>query len=145
MFDLFSLFQQITGGLPGQTLQLDLLSNSKEGVKIFLVNICLPKVEEVKNWIEIFWLKPPEVDPGVRVFAFLENFLKEWTWRSQDDFVSLNLLAILTDQSDISELFVFSKFPKSRIDIFLESIPLQTSYRQGGTSWWLIDSESATK
>ena len=42
--------------------------------------------------------------------------------------MSLHLLTILTNQSYISELVVISKFPKSRIDILLEVIPLQTKF-----------------
>ena len=64
-------------------------------------------------------MKSFEVYQRVRMFAFLDHFLKEWTRSSQYDFVSLHLLTILTHQSYISEFFVISQFSKSKIDILL--------------------------
>ena len=62
------------------------------------------------------------------MFAPLEYFLKEGTWSSQDDFVCLQLLTILTCQSHISELLVVLQTSKSRTDVLIEVIPLQTEF-----------------
>ena len=58
----FVLLDQITWCLVCQTLQLNLLSNGKERIQILLENSCLPKVEEIKDWHQVLWLKSPEVD-----------------------------------------------------------------------------------
>ena len=74
------------------------------------------------------------------MFAFLENFLQEWTRRSQDDFVRLHLLTILTHQSYIREIFVILQFLKSRIHILFELIPLHNvlfGQYDGPVVFWL--------
>ena len=45
VFWFFLILQQLIWGLPSQTLQLDLLSNSKERIQILLVNICLSQIQ----------------------------------------------------------------------------------------------------
>ena len=62
------------------------------------------------------------------MFAVSKYLLKERTWRSQDKFVCLHLLAILTCQGHISEILVISQASKSTIGILLEVIPLQTEF-----------------
>ena len=96
MLNFFVLLDQITWCLVRQTLQPNLPSNGKERIQILLENICLSKVEEIKDGQEVLWLKSSEVDQWMRVFALLEYFLKERTWSSQDELMCLHLLAILT-------------------------------------------------
>ena len=62
------------------------------------------------------------------MFAVSKYLLKEWTWRSQDYFVCLYLLATFTCQGHISEILVISQASKSTIGILLEVIPLQTEF-----------------
>ena len=61
-FRFFLLGQQIRESLVREPFQFQFLSNCKEGVHVFLTNICFTKVEEVKNRYQVFWLKPLEVD-----------------------------------------------------------------------------------
>ena len=60
------------------------------------------------------------------MFVSLQQFLEEWTWSSQDHLVCSQLLTILTDQSHISEVFVFFQISEGKCYIFLEVIPLET-------------------
>ena len=60
--------------------------------------------------------------------ALLAHFLKKWTWRGHDAFVSLHMLTILTYEGDIREIFVVSQIPKHRTAIILEVIPLHTKF-----------------
>ena len=60
------------------------------------------------------------------MLVFPQEVLEEWTEGSQDDLVGLNLLAILTCQSDISEVKTFPQASKCCVDIFLVVVPLQT-------------------
>ena len=56
----------------------------------------------------------------------LEKILKEGAGGDKNKLVDFYLLTILTDQSDISEVFVGPQLFKSRSDIVPEVIPLQT-------------------
>ena len=66
------------------------------------------------------------------MFALPEYFLKEGTWSSQDNFVRLYLLTILTCQGHIGELLFVSQISKSRIYIFLKVIPLKAKFFRHG-------------
>ena len=90
------------------------------------MNICFAKVKEVKDVNKLLKVDPPKVDQWVGVFVSLKYLLKDRASCCQDDLVSLQLLTIFTDQSDISESFVLSEHSKRRADIFFEIIPLQT-------------------
>ena len=75
---LFFFFNQITGSLASQSFEFEFLSNCKEGIQIFLVNICLTKVEEVKDGQKVLRVKRPEVDQcGWGCLFFWRTFSKK--------------------------------------------------------------------
>ena len=68
------------------------------------------------------------------LFVLVQKVLEERTGRHQDQLVSFYLLAILTSQGHISEIFVLSKISKCGVDVFLEVVPFQTKlFRHYGT------------
>ena len=122
----FFFFNHITGSLASESLQFKLFSNCKEGVQVFLENICLAKLEEVKDGQKILRLNPFQVDQWMRMFVSPKYFLKERTGGSQDNLMSLQLLTIFTGQGYVSEIFVISEPSKCKVYICFEIIPLQT-------------------
>ena len=56
----------------------------------------------------------------MRVLVPPQKVLKEWTGGCQDHLVSFHLLTILTCQSHISKVIVFSQVSKSNFDVVLE-------------------------
>ena len=61
----------------------------------------------------------------VGVFVSSKQLLEERTGGSQDHLVCFHLLAILTGQSDISEVIVLSQASKGIFDVLLEIVPLE--------------------
>ena len=56
---------------PCDTFQLKLFGQSREAIKILLVDICLSKVDEVQHGHQVLGFQPPHVDQGVGVIVFL--------------------------------------------------------------------------
>ena len=98
-FQFFHLFQ---------TLQLEFFSNSQyERNQTLLENICFPMIK-VHNVQEIFRLQPSFYKlVGEDACSFRAHSGKE-TGSSQDHLVCFHLLTILTGQSHISKVVVFS-------------------------------------
>ena len=57
-----------------------------------------------------------------------KQLLKERTGSSQDHFVCLHLLTILTGKGHISKVIVLSQVSKSTFDVVLEVIPLEAKF-----------------
>ena len=96
--------------------------------EVFLKDICLPTVEKIQNCQESIKLHSSHVDYWMMMLVSAEQLQEEWAERSQDHLVSLNLLAIFTDQSHIFKVFVLPQIFKRTFDIFLEVIPLKTKF-----------------
>ena len=80
---------------------------------------------KVHNGQEIFRLQPSFYKlVGEGACSFQAASGKE-TGSSQDHLVCFHLLTILTSQSHISKVIVFSQVSKCTFDIFLEVIPLE--------------------
>ena len=62
------------------------------------------------------------------VFVSFQDVHEEWTWCCQDNLVCLHLIAILTGQGHISEVFVPSQLSKGETQVLLEVVPLQTKF-----------------
>ena len=118
-----------------KAFQSQFFSEGKEGIKIFLKDICLPTVEKVHDGHKVIWSQAPHVYERVGVLGLLQKLHEERAWRGQDHFVGFNLLAIFTGKSDISEFYVFPETSKWGCDVFFEVVPLETEFFCGSHYW----------
>ena len=73
-------------------------------------------------------LQSSHIQKWVGVLVLPQKLFEEWTWRSQDHLVCLNLLTIFTCQGDITELLVPPEISKGSADVLSEVIPLKTQF-----------------
>ena len=93
-------------------------------------------IEEIQHGHQVFRCNTSHVYERMRMFVPLQNVLEERTRDSKNHLVSLHLLTILTGQSHISEVIVFSQVSKSTFDVFLEVVPLEAKF----SDIWMLHS-----
>ena len=95
----------------GQAFHLQLLSDGKKRVKLFLGDIHFAVIHEVEHADQVCILDTLEEEQGMLVAIPSQDSPEEGGTGTQDHLVGLKLL-ILTGQGDVKEVFVFAQLPE---------------------------------
>ena len=85
-------------------------------------------VYEIDKGLEVSELDSPEIDERVVVWQPPEDVPEECGAGREDDPVDLDLLRVITSQSQVEEVSVVSQIPKCGAEIRLKLVPSKTKF-----------------